>query len=115
MKANGTSASATCHFSNALDEVPFALRCLSQQLLAQPQLTSVLFPLLKRLGQHQFTKYALPQSTASWLATTDTSAIRMKANGSSAFASCHFSNALDEVQFVHVQPQLAYLGPLGTQ
>ena len=104
---------AACHFSHALDEVPFALRCLSQQLLAQPQLTSVLFPLLKRLGQHQFTKYVLPQSTASWLATTDTSAIRMKANGSSAFASCHFSNALDEVQFA--QPQLAYLGPLGTQ
>ena len=113
MKANGTSASATCHFSHALDEVPLALRCLSQQLLAQPQLTSVLFPLLKRLGQHQFTKYALPQSTASWLATTDTSAIRMKTNGSKALASCRFSNTLDEVQFA--QPQLAYLGPLGTQ
>ena len=82
MKANGTSASATCHFSHALDEVPFALRCLSQQLLAQPQLTSVLFA---------------------------TSAIRMKANGSSAFASCHFSNALDDVYFALRYPGMQLL------
>ena len=47
-----TSPSATYYFSNALGEVPFTLRCLSLQLRAQPQLTSVLFPLLKRLWDY---------------------------------------------------------------